>query len=76
MIPHDLKIRSIQTTLVNVPMRRALGTSAMRIDHAPMLLVDFITEEGMVGHVTSHANQHHFQRLVEPFEDLAQGAVD
>jgi mandelate racemase len=48
--PHDLKIRSIQTTLVNVPMRRALGTSAMRIDHAPLLLVDLQTEEGIVGH--------------------------
>jgi mandelate racemase len=47
---HDLKIRSIQTTLVNVPMRRALGTSAMRIDHAPLLLVDLQTEEGIVGH--------------------------
>jgi hypothetical protein len=50
MTPHDLKIRSIQTMLVNVPMRRALGTSAMRIDHAPLLLVDLITEEGLVGH--------------------------
>lgn len=47
---HDLKIRSIQTTLVNVPMRRPLGTSAMRIDHAPLLLVDLQTEEGIVGH--------------------------
>jgi mandelate racemase len=47
---HDLKIRSIQTTLVKVPMRRALGTSAMRIDHAPLLLVDLQTEEGIVGH--------------------------
>lgn len=50
MTAHDLKIRSIQTTLVKVPMRRALGTSAMRIDHAPLLLVDLQTEDGIVGH--------------------------
>ena len=45
-----LTIRSIHTTLVNVPMRRALGTSAMRIDQAPLLLVDLHTDEGIVGH--------------------------
>ncbi len=46
--PH-LTIRSIQATLVKVPMRRALGTSAMRIDQAPLLLIDLQTDEGVVG---------------------------
>jgi mandelate racemase len=50
MTPQPLTLRSIQATLVKVPMRRALGTSAMRIDQAPLLLVDLHTEEGIVGH--------------------------
>src|SRR5450830_1417639 len=29
-----------------------------------------------VGHVPSNAGQHHLQRVVKPFEHLAQGAVD
>ncbi len=45
-----LTVRAIETTLVEVPLRRALGTSAMRIDRAPLLLVDLLTEEGVVGH--------------------------
>ena len=44
-----LTIRSIVATVVRVPMRRALGTSAMRIDQAPLLLIDLLTEEGIVG---------------------------
>ncbi len=44
-----LIIRSIEATLVRVPMRRPLGTSAMRIDQAPLLLIDLQTEEGIVG---------------------------
>ena len=35
--------------LVVVPMRRALGTSVMRITHAPLLLIDLHTEEGITG---------------------------
>jgi mandelate racemase len=44
-----LTIRSIEATLVVVPMRRALGTSAMRITDAPLLLIDLLTEEGITG---------------------------
>src|ERR1035437_8156997 len=29
-----------------------------------------------VGHVPAHASQHDFQRVVEPFEHLLQGAID
>lgn len=44
-----LTLRAIDATLVRVPMRRALGTSVMRITHAPLLLIDLQTEEGIVG---------------------------
>lgn len=44
-----LTVHTIQATLVKVPMRRALGTSAMRIDQAPLLLIDLHTAEGVVG---------------------------
>ena len=42
-------VRSIDTTLVVVPMRRALGTSVMRVAQAPLLLIDLHTEEGLTG---------------------------
>ncbi|MBA3595982.1 MAG: mandelate racemase [Methylibium sp.] len=45
-----LTVRSIDGTLVMVPKRRALGTSAMRIETAALLLIDLQTEEGIVGH--------------------------
>jgi mandelate racemase len=44
-----LTIRAIEATPVVVPMRRALGTSAMRITEAPLLLMDLLTEEGIIG---------------------------
>lgn len=44
-----LTIRSVDATLVMVPMRRALGTSAMRITEAPLALIDLRTEEGITG---------------------------
>ena len=42
-------IRAITATPVLVPMRRALGTSVMRLDKAPLLLIDLTTEDGVVG---------------------------
>jgi hypothetical protein len=30
-----------------------------------------VTQAQRIGHVPSHASQHHFQRLVAPFETLA-----
>ncbi|HEX4383830.1 MAG TPA: enolase C-terminal domain-like protein [Myxococcales bacterium] len=42
-------IQSVEATLVSVPMRRALGTSAMRITEAPLLLLDLQTKEGISG---------------------------
>ena len=45
----SLTIRSIRTVGVHVPMRRPLGTSARRMDVAPLVLIDLVTEEGIVG---------------------------
>src|SRR3977135_3623326 len=44
-----LTIRSLRTVAVNVPMKRALGTSARRMDVAPLVLIDLETEEGVTG---------------------------
>lgn len=44
-----LSMRAIGTTGVEVPMTYALGTSRGRIAKAPLLLVDVMTEEGIVG---------------------------
>lgn len=45
----SLTVRSVDATLVTVPMRRPLGTSVMRVMEAPLLLVDLRTEEGVTG---------------------------
>jgi mandelate racemase len=42
-------IRSVEATLVVVPMRRPLGTSAARVVAAPLLLVDVRTDEDVTG---------------------------
>src|SRR5690348_5759495 len=44
-----LTVRSVDATLVAAPMRRALGTSVMRITEAPFVLIDLQTEEGITG---------------------------
>ncbi len=44
-----LTIRSLRTTVVDVPMGRPLGTSARTIRTAPLLLIDLETEEGVTG---------------------------
>jgi len=44
-----LTIRSLRTTTVHVPMKRALGTSARRMDIAPLVLIDLDTDEGVTG---------------------------
>jgi mandelate racemase len=45
----ELTVRSVEATLVRVPMRRALGTSATRITDAPLLLIDLHTEQDVTG---------------------------
>src|SRR5689334_24244152 len=44
-----LRIRSIRSRAVSVPMRFALGTSAQAVRSAPLLLIDLETEEGITG---------------------------
>src|SRR6185437_12078683 len=44
-----LTIRSVDAVLVMVPMRRPLGTSAMGITEAPLVLIDLHTHEGVTG---------------------------
>jgi mandelate racemase len=43
-------IRSIDATLVVVPLRRPLGTSASALTEAPLVLIDLQTEDGITGH--------------------------
>ncbi|HEY4017937.1 MAG TPA: enolase C-terminal domain-like protein [Pseudonocardiaceae bacterium] len=44
-----MDVRSVEASLVLVPMRRALGTSAARVTEAPLLLIDLHTREGVTG---------------------------
>jgi mandelate racemase len=44
-----LTIRAVDAVLVVVPMRRTLGTSAMGIAEAPLVLIDLQTDEGITG---------------------------
>jgi len=46
---NNLTVRSVEATMVVVPMKRPLGTSAMQITQAPLLLIDLLTEEGITG---------------------------
>ena len=48
-VSEPLTIRSVDAVLVVVPMRRALGTSAMGIAEAPLALIDLQTDEGITG---------------------------
>src|SRR2546421_1554628 len=44
-----LTIRGLRTRAVRVPLRRPLGTSGGTIAHAPLVLIDLETEEGVPG---------------------------
>ncbi len=44
-----LTIRGVETVAVEVPMRFPLGTSAATVRDAPLLLVDMLTDEGVIG---------------------------
>jgi mandelate racemase len=45
----EIKIRSVETKGVMVPLRYALGTSAAVVSEAPLLLVDLHTDAGLTG---------------------------
>lgn len=44
-----LRLRSVSCTPVEVPLRYVLGTSAATVRAAPLLLVEALTEQGVVG---------------------------
>src|SRR5712671_3843368 len=44
-----LTVRGLKTRALRVPMRRPLGTSGGTITHAPLVLLDLETEEGVPG---------------------------
>ncbi|TMA12241.1 MAG: mandelate racemase, partial [Deltaproteobacteria bacterium] len=44
-----MTIRGLRTRAVRVPMRRPLGTSGGTITHAPLVLIDLETEQGIPG---------------------------
>ncbi|HEY5623223.1 MAG TPA: enolase C-terminal domain-like protein, partial [Gammaproteobacteria bacterium] len=44
-----LTVRTIRARAVRAPMKRPLGTSAARMTHAPLVLVDVETQEGVTG---------------------------
>jgi mandelate racemase len=50
MAASTLTIRNLSTTILAVPMKRPLGTSAQLVRTAPLLLVDLETEQGVTGH--------------------------
>ena len=45
-----LTVRDIRARIVEVPMRRALATGSGALKSVPLVLVDLITAEGIVGH--------------------------
>jgi mandelate racemase len=48
-VAEALRLRGVQCTAVDVPLRYVLGTSAATVTAAPLLLVDVLTEEGVTG---------------------------
>jgi len=36
----------------------------------------YVAQAQRIGHTPTHARHHHFERIVKPFEDLAQGVAD
>jgi mandelate racemase len=47
--PAALRVRSVTCTPIEVPLRYVLGTSAATVRAAPLLLVELLTEEGVIG---------------------------
>ena len=45
-----LTIRGLRATGVNVPLAHPLRTASGTVNEAPLVLIDLVTEEGIVGH--------------------------
>ena len=70
-----LTIRSVRAVPVMVPMSRALGTSAVTVRTAPLLLVDLDTHEGVVGHAYQFCYRAAAQPAIVRFLDDIVDAV-
>jgi mandelate racemase len=72
-----LSIRGLRTRAVRVPMRRPLGTSRGNITHAPLVLLDLETEEGVPGRAYLFAYQevgaHTLRQLLATMLDMVRG---
>jgi hypothetical protein len=66
MVHNRLTLRSLSATAVAVPMARPLGTSAQRIDIAPLLLIDLDTDEGVSGHAYAFCYLQSIARSLVP----------
>src|SRR5438105_495854 len=76
-LPPALTIREIRARAVRVPMRRPLGTSGGTIAHAPLVLVDLETAEGVPGRAYvfaySDLGARALPRLLAGIADMVRG---
>jgi len=75
-----VKLRSLNSRGVLVPMNFTLGTSAAIIRTVPLLLVDLVTDDGVTGHAYAFCYRPSGARaiathLAEAFDLLAGGSV-
>jgi mandelate racemase len=71
----QLTARAIRARPVMAPMRYALGTSAATVRTAPLLLVDLITEEGVVGHAYQFCYTPAAQPAIVAILNDVEGAI-
>jgi mandelate racemase len=70
-----LRLRSVRSTAVEVPMRYVLGTSADAVRVAPLLLVEVETEEGVTGRSYVFCYRRSGARCIAQVLDDAQDIV-
>jgi mandelate racemase len=75
-----VKLRSLTSRGVLVPLRFMLGTSAAVVRSAPLLLVDLVTDDGITGHAYAFSYRPSGARamaahLAEAFDLLVGGSV-
>ena len=61
-----LTIRGLKTRALRVPMRRPLGTSGGAITHAPLILIDLETDQGVPGRAYLFAYSELGARTLRP----------
>jgi len=75
-----VKLRSLSSRGVLVPLRFTLGTSAAIVRTVPLLLVDLVTDDGVTGHAYAFCYRPSGARaiaahLAEAFDLLASNSV-